>query len=99
MEKMISTRLTWFLNKNIIIPNSHAGFRKHFSTSDPIIRLKNEVDFVIKEGHFTVAILIDFTKAFDLLWIDGLLLKLMELNLTGKVYHWIKNFNIDCNKQ
>jgi len=89
---MVTDRLTWFINKHQIIKPSHAGFRKHFSTSDPVIRLKNEISHVINEGHITVAIFIDFTKAFDLLWIDGLLLKMMQLNIKGNIFHWIKNF-------
>ena len=99
MEKMVTNRLTWFLNKNNIIKPSHAGFRKYFSTSDPIIRLKCEIEHVIKEGHITVAIFIDFTKAFDLLWIDGLLLKMMGLGLKGNIYQWIKNFLINRHYQ
>jgi ribonuclease HI len=36
--------------------------------------------------------MIDFTRAFDLLWVDGLILKLMKLNINGNILNWIKSF-------
>ena len=95
MEKMVVNRLNWFLEKNKLLNPSQAGFRKHFSTSDPIIRLKCEADFSLKSGFITVAILIDFTRAFGLIWTDGLLIKMMGLNLKGNILNWVRNFLFD----
>ena len=92
MEKMIVNRLSWYLEKNNLINGNQAGFRKGFCTSDPIIRLKYEADHAVKSGNITVAVLIDFTSAFDLLWADGLLIKMMNLNITGRMLKWTKNF-------
>ena len=80
-----------FEKNNLINPNQ-AGFRKHFGTCDPIIRIKQEVDLALSAGYFTVAILIDLKRAFDLFWIDGLLLKLIKLKITGNFIKWIKSF-------
>src|SRR5206468_7854115 len=38
---------------------------------------------------------IDFHRAFDLLWIDGLLIKLIKLGISGNMFTWIKNFLTD----
>src|SRR6267154_314074 len=84
MEKMIVNRLSWYLEKNNLINGNQAGFRKGFCTSDPIIRLKYEADHAVKSGNITVAVLIDFTSAFNLLWVNGLLIKMMDLNITGR---------------
>ncbi len=92
IEKMITVRLSWFLNKNHLLNPNQAGFRKSFSTCDPIIRLSHEAEFAVSSGNYTVAIMIDFTCAFDLLWIDGLLIKMAELNISGKFFNWIKFF-------
>jgi ribonuclease HI len=89
---MIVHRLSWFLEKNKLIKPSQAGFRKMCSTSDPVIRLKQEAEFALNSGNITVAILIDFTRAFDLLWVDGLILKLMQLKISGNMLKWIQNF-------
>ena len=94
-EKMIVNRLNWFLEKHNLLNIKQSGFRKNCCTSDPIIRLKNEVETAVSSGNLTVAVLIDFTRAFDLLWIDGLLLKLLEFNIVGNMFKWIKNFLLD----
>jgi len=92
LEKLVVNRLNWFLDKNNLMNTNQAGFRKTFSTSDPVIRLKYEADFAIKTGNITVAILIDFTRAFDLLWVDGLIMKMMNLHISGNMLKWIRNF-------
>jgi len=83
IEKMIVNRLQWFLEKNSLLNPNQSGFRKTFSTSDPIIKIKYEAEFAVETGNHTIAIMIDFTKAFDLLWIDGLLAKMMNLGIKG----------------
>ena len=83
IEKMITIRLTWYLQKNHLLNSNQAGFRKSFSTSDPIIRLSNEAEIAVNSGNYTVAVMIDFKSAFDLLWIDGLLIKMVQLNISG----------------
>ncbi len=92
MEKMIGYRLNWYLEKNNLLNPNQAGFRKHFCTNDPIIRLKHEAEVAVNSGSYTVAIMIDFIRAFDLMWTDGLILKLMQLKITGNMLNWIMNF-------
>src|SRR6266516_2961360 len=89
---MITVRLTWYLQKNHLLNSNQAGFRKSFSTSDPIIRLSNEAEIAVNSGNYTVAVMIDFKSAFDLLWIDGLLIKMVQLNISGTFLNWVKNF-------
>jgi len=92
MEKMIVYRLNWYLEKNCLLNPNQAGFRKLCSTSDPIIRLKQEAELALNTGNITVAVMIDFTRAFDLLWVDGLLLKMMKLKISGHMLTWVKSF-------
>ena len=92
IEKLIVNRLTWYLEKNQLLNPSQSGFRRFMNTCDPIIRLNQEAEIAVNSGNITIAILIDFTKAFDLLWIDGLLLKMMRLNIKGNLLKWTKNF-------
>ena len=39
--------------------------------------------------------MIDFSCAFDLVWTDALIIKLMSLNVGGEMLRWIKNFLSD----
>ena len=36
----------------------------------------------------TALLKIDFEKAFDSVWVDGLLFKLLEHNISGKMYQY-----------
>ena len=36
--------------------------------------------------------LVDLTKAFDTVWKEGLLLKLLNNKVEGKLYNWIHDF-------
>src|SRR6267154_1581528 len=95
IEKIIVKRLNWYLEKNSLLNPNQAGFRKNFSTCDPIVRLNHEIDFSVSHGYHSIAILIDFTRAFDLIWVDGLLTKIYNLKITGNTYKFIKNFLTD----
>ena len=76
--------------KNGLLHPSQSGFRKMCSTTDPIIRLKTEIEDSMSKGNITVAILLDVSRAFDLVWVDGMLLKLRQLYLTEDMFWWIK---------
>ena len=41
MERMINDRLVWFLESNNLISGNQAGFRKHYSTNDHLVRLES----------------------------------------------------------
>ena len=40
----------------------------------------------------TVAVLIDLEKAYDSVWRDGLLFKLYEKEIQGKMWFWLRDF-------
>ena len=43
MEKMINTRLVWFLERNTKISPFQFGFRKNRSTLDPLLQLSSQI--------------------------------------------------------
>jgi len=92
LERMIASRLRFYLESNNLINRIQAGFRKNYCTLDQAIRLKTEAENVVRSGNITTAVTLDFSKAFDLIWVDGLLLKMMRLNITGKILNWVKNY-------
>ena len=57
IEKLIVNRITWCLEKNMLINPSQADFRKAMCTTDSIIRLHQEADFALNSGFVTVAFL------------------------------------------
>jgi ribonuclease HI len=67
-----------------------AGFRKNRSTVDQLAKLHNAAYQSIHNKEYTRAVFLDFSKAFDMVWLDGLLLKLRNFKLFGNIYYAIK---------
>ena len=105
-EKMIITTkitkiiLTYKLNQNHWQTNGtnnyksskQEGFRHYRSTTNSLLNLTQYIVDGFNEEKFTQAILIDFEKAYDSVWREGLLVKLFKSGIQGKMWKWIQNF-------
>ena len=91
-ERMIVNRLNWFLEKNNLLNINQAGFRRNRSCQDQIIRLQSDIENGRNHGKFTIGVFLDFTKAYDMMWVDGLLHKIINMNIGGRMFQWIKDF-------
>jgi len=95
MEKLVTNRLTYFVEKHNILNNIQCGFRKGRSTIDHIIRLQDAINKYNNNKGYTVGVFIDFQSAFDMMWRAGLLIKLKNYGITGNIFSFIKNFLTD----
>jgi hypothetical protein len=74
---------------------SQFGFTRQRSTHDAIFRLLSKIVDCIMSGDddpftYAAAVFIDISKAYDKVWIDGLLYKLHhDLHITGPLYHML----------
>ena len=94
-ELIIAPRLNWYMEKNRLYNSNQSGFRKNRSCLDQIMRLQSEIENSINTRKFTVGIFLDFTKAYDMLWIEGLIHKIINLDIGGNMIRWIRNFLTD----
>lgn len=92
MEKIITPRLTWFLESNSLLNLQQSGFRQGRCTSDHIARIYTAANHSLHSQELTKAIFIDIQKAFDMVWHDGLLTKLYDMGINGHMFNWISNF-------
>lgn len=72
---------------------SQIGFIPGNRTSDHIFTLKTLIDkYTLNSNKGKIyACFVDFKKAFDSIWHEGLFYKLLENNIGGKVFDLIKN--------
>jgi hypothetical protein len=85
-----------FLNVN------QAGFRPGYSAIDQIYRLSRAIQKVLAErserpnsakAHSVLPVaFLDISKAFDRVWIDGLLFKAWNCNVKGQLWWWLKSY-------
>ena len=92
LERVINTRLIWFLESNGLITNFQCGFRSKRSTVDHLVRLETFVrEAFIKKEHLT-AVFFDLEKAYDTTWKYGIMRDLSDFGLKGRLPHFIDNF-------
>ena len=63
------------------------GFRPRHSTYLQLARLVERITRNFGEKRLTGAVFLDVAKAFDAVWIDGLLYKLTLLNFPSYIVH------------
>ena len=91
-ERMVNTRLYWWLESVGILDNHQAGFRKGSRTDDQLFRfLQDTIDGFQNQRH-TTAIFIDLQQAYDRVWRQGLFMKMENIGIHGRMYAWIKAF-------
>ena len=92
MERMVNDRLMWYLESGQYLTEFQAGFRRHKSTIDHLIKLETLIrNSLIKGEHMTV-IFFDLEKAYDTTWKYGILNDLFDMGLRGRLPMFIRNF-------
>ena len=91
-ERMINTRLYHWLEENHLLDNAQAGFRKGSRTEDQLFRFVQSTIDGFQDGKSTTAIFIDFQQAYDRVWRKGLLIKMSNMGIHGRMLKWIKSF-------
>ena len=95
LEKVINTRLMWYLENNNMITDLQNGFRANRSTTDSIVKLENDIHHAMAEGLHTIVVLFDLTKAYDMAWRFGVLKSLHEGGMRGNLPKFIQSFLYD----
>lgn len=92
METLVLARLQTHIEGNRLIDPEQEGFRKKHPTCNAAVCLVQSIDDGFNNGESTAAILLDLKGAFDRVWQNGLILKLHNIGILGRMLRWIKNF-------
>ena len=90
LERLIVNRLSWWLETKSLLCPWQAGFRKRRFTTDQCLRLSQFVSdgFQSTNKERTVLMLFDYSKAYDTVWITGLLQKLLDIGVPLRFVQW-----------
>ena len=97
-ERIILSRLLYFLESNSILSPHQAGFRPGRSTLDQILYLSQSISDGLnrpRPGSRTILSTIDFSKAFDSVWHPALFHKLSSAGLPPCFARWTQSFLSD----
>ena len=92
LERMINTRLVWYLEFNNLISPIQSGFRSERSTNDILVSLETFIrDTFVKKEH-VVAVFFDLEKVYDTTWKYGILRDLHEFGVKGRLAYFVESF-------
>jgi hypothetical protein len=91
-ERIIATRLSTQVNLKHLLPDEQCGFRKKHSTVSQLARITDYISKGFNLHKHTGMVSLDVEKAYDTVWINGLLYKLITLQLPAYLVTILRAF-------
>ena len=91
-EKILLARILREVNVRGLMWDEQFGFRPRHSTSLQLVHLVERITWNFDKKRLTGVVFLDMAKAFDTVWIDGLLYKLTLLNCPSHIVHTISSY-------
>ena len=95
MEHILHSQVMKHLDLHNILSDNQHGFRKKQSCESQLILTIIDLASGLEDGEQIDAILLDFSKAFDKVPHQRLLLKLQHYGIRGQLLSWIESFLSD----
>lgn len=95
MDKIINSILTQYNEDNNIIPDIQFGFRRRHSTSHGLLYLYKNAKSALNNKKSTGILSFDIEKAFDRVWHEGLLYKMIKLKFPDYIIKIVSSFLTD----
>src|SRR6201985_385804 len=97
-ESVLLHRLEKFVEDNNLIPEFQHGFRKKHGTGHQLLRVTEHIAEKLNRRDHVSMLLLDVQQAFDRVWHEGLIHKLIELGfphyLIGTIQSFLKDRHI-----
>ena len=91
-ERMLAERLYFYAESLGVFDNQQAGFRKGRGCDDQIGRIIQAIQDGFNKKQRSVLVLLDFSKAYDTVWRERLLMPLIEDGVPMIMVRWLYSF-------
>jgi hypothetical protein len=95
MEHIIASYLRQVWDKNDWLYESQHGFRPGYSCESQVISVYQDIADTLDNGDMIDTIIVDFSKAFDLVPHGRLLTKISNSGVDSSVVVWMREFLLD----
>ena len=97
LERIIADRLYYIAETNNMFSRFQAGFRKGRSCEDQITRIVQAIEDGFQQRPMQRSVLthLDFSKAYDTVWREKLLLHMLNTGIPPTFIRWIRSFLTD----
>ena len=95
LEHIVAKALLCHLEEHKILTENQHGFRHHRSCETQLLIFVDELLRSMSEGKQIDAVIMDFSKAFDMVPHNSLLFKLSGYGIQDKTLDWIESFLSD----
>ena len=99
MEKIIVENMQNYLESNLVLSHHQFGFRPGRSTMEQLLLVYEEAAACVDKGDVMDVVVLDFSKAFDVVCHQVMLRKLECIGIDGQLLRWIESFLSDRTMQ
>ena len=99
LEHVVHSNIMTHFDKFNVLDNAQHGFRKKRSCISQLLTTVDDFANCLKKHQQIDAILLDFSKAFDKVDHEGLILKLEHLGIRNSLLNWARSFLIGRNQR
>ena len=94
-EKLMHNRVTQFMENNKSLHDMQFGFRAGRSCEHALLTATNSILHSLNKNQVSLLLLIDFSKAFDMVEHSILIKKLANYGIRGNTLEWFKSYLSD----
>ena len=91
-KRIVMKQLVEFIDRRKLYSNTQSGFRKHHSTNTILLKLRDDILNAMEKGELTLAVLADFSKAFDTVDYEVLIRKLNTVHMSKSFQLFVLNY-------
>jgi hypothetical protein len=92
MEKIVNRRLQNIIESIKLHSETQFGFRRNKSTTDVLTTLENFIMDARRTKEYIALLSLDISKAYDTCWRFGVLRKLKQWKIDGRILKFISDF-------
>ena len=91
-ERLIANQVIDFIESMHIYKNTVAGFRKGFCTGHSLLKIRDDIRRAMKYGELSLLVFVDFSKAFDTIAHDTLIMKMYQQGFSKEFLSWTTSY-------